>query len=67
VESVFHLMNATLACHSAVRAGDPLSDEQVRRLLLRAGEVDFFAHCPHGRPVFKRWKKKEVSEWFHRI
>lgn len=66
-ESVFHMMHATMACHAAVRAGDPLNEELVRRLVLRSSDVDFFAHCPHGRPVYRRLKEKEVAEWFLRI
>ncbi|NBW80502.1 DNA mismatch repair endonuclease MutL [bacterium] len=64
---IFHLHIATVACHSAVRSGDPMNPELVRRLLLRGTEVDFFAHCPHGRPVWRRWSAKDVAEWFSRV
>ena len=64
---VFHLFFATMACHAAVRAGDPLSPELVRRLLARAGDVDFYAHCPHGRPVYRRFLESDVAQWFCRI
>lgn len=63
---VFHMFHATVACHSAVRAGDQLSAELVRRLLARAGDVNFFEHCPHGRPVYRRFSKSDVSQWFAR-
>ncbi len=65
--AVYHMLHATMACHSAVRAGDPLSEELVRRLVNRSEDVDFFAHCPHGRPVYRRLTEKDVSEWFLRI
>jgi DNA mismatch repair protein MutL len=43
---------ATMACHGAIRAGDPLSREQAQALLANMDQVDDFAgHCPHGRPV----------------
>jgi DNA mismatch repair protein MutL len=43
---------ATMACHGAIRAGDPLSREQAQALLTNMDQVDDFAgHCPHGRPV----------------
>jgi DNA mismatch repair protein MutL len=43
---------ATMACHGAVRAGDPLSHEECVALLRGLDEVDDFAgHCPHGRPI----------------
>ncbi len=46
---------ATMACHGAVRAGDPLAPEQARAILEALDEVDeFAAHCPHGRPILER-------------
>ena len=43
---------ATMACHGAIRAGDPLSIEECRALLRAMDAVsDFGGHCPHGRPV----------------
>ncbi|NBO37921.1 DNA mismatch repair endonuclease MutL [bacterium] len=66
-KELFHLHLATVACHTAVRSGDPMNPELVRRLLLRGGEVDFFAHCPHGRPVWRRWTDSDVAQWFSRV
>jgi len=43
---------ATMACHGAIRAGDPLSPDECRALLRSLDAVeDFGGHCPHGRPV----------------
>lgn len=43
---------ATMACHGAIRAGDPLSPDECAALLRSMDEVGEFAgHCPHGRPV----------------
>lgn len=43
---------ATMACHGAIRAGDPMPVEQAEALLRNLDEVsDFAGHCPHGRPV----------------
>ena len=66
-KELFHLHLATVACHTAVRSGDPMNAELVRRLLMRGVEVDFFAHCPHGRPVWRRWTDSDVAQWFARI
>lgn len=65
-EDVFHLLFATMACHSAIRSGDPLNFELVQRLLQRACDVDFYSHCPHGRPVIRKFTSKDVSSWFLR-
>lgn len=43
---------ATMACHGAIRAGDPLSVEEAAALLRTLDEEnEFVGHCPHGRPV----------------
>jgi DNA mismatch repair protein MutL len=45
---------ATMACHGSVRAGDILSPEEARELLVGLDAVSFAAHCPHGRPIVMR-------------
>jgi DNA mismatch repair protein MutL len=43
---------ATMACHAAIRAGDPLAPEEAIALLRQLDQVqDFQRHCPHGRPI----------------
>jgi DNA mismatch repair protein MutL len=43
---------ATMACHAAIRAGDPLSDVEIAQLMRQLDAVqDFQRHCPHGRPI----------------
>lgn len=42
---------ALLACHSAVRAGDSLSPEELDALLRKAEETEAHYACPHGRPT----------------
>ena len=57
---------ATMACHSAVRAGEELSTDELKVLLVEAEKVDFYLNCPHGRPVFKWFTQSEVGSWFDR-
>ncbi len=47
---VDHLV-ATLACHSAIRAGQRLSNAEMRSLLVQMDEYPLSGFCPHGRPV----------------
>ena len=54
------------ACHSVVRAGDRLSRDEIQALLQQMDEIDFGAHCPHGRPVFVRWTGDALAKMFHR-
>ena len=43
---------ATMACHGSIRAGQALSMEEMRALILQLADVESFAgHCPHGRPI----------------
>lgn len=43
---------ATMACHGAIRAGDPLSLQECQALLDGLSAIEEFAgHCPHGRPI----------------
>jgi DNA mismatch repair protein MutL len=57
---------ATLACHSAVRAGDALSPPEVMSLFASLDAIDFRAHCPHGRPVLLRIRVDEIARRFGR-
>ena len=56
---------ATMACHSAIRAGDPLSAYEMRELLYALDRVDFSV-CAHGRPVTIRISQAELERRFHR-
>jgi DNA mismatch repair protein MutL len=53
---------ATMACHGALRAGDPVSREQAVALLAQLDEVDLRSHCPHGRPVLLRMPLSEIEQ-----
>jgi DNA mismatch repair protein MutL len=52
---------ATMACHAAVRAGDPLSADEASALLAALDSADFAGYCPHGRPIvtFTSWEELE--------
>ncbi len=46
-----HDTAALIACHSAVRFGDPLTPEAARELLSSLATTDEPITCPHGRPT----------------
>jgi DNA mismatch repair protein MutL len=56
---------ATMACHSAIRAGQTLSLYEMRALLTATDRVDFSV-CAHGRPVSIRISAAELEKRFHR-
>ena len=61
-----HNVLSTLACHSAVRAGEELPELELKQLLAEAHTVDFYHNCPHGRRVVKFFSRRDVEKWFDR-
>lgn len=57
---------ASMACHSAVRAGQKLKDDEIAALLSQLEAIDYSAHCPHGRPLVRSVPMKEIARWFDR-
>lgn len=62
VESVL----ARIACHSAVRFGQELREEEVANLMADMERVDFAGHCPHGRPAYVSFLRRDLERWFRR-
>jgi DNA mismatch repair protein MutL len=58
---------ATLACHSAIRAGQALSPDEMKELLLSMDLFPLSSFCPHGRPVYKQITFTELDRDFGRI
>ncbi len=58
---------ATLACHSAIRAGQSLSHSEMERLLADMDEFPLSSFCPHGRPVNLEFSFKYLEKEFGRI
>ncbi len=57
---------ASMACKAAIKAGDDLSELEMEALLKQILAADVFSHCPHGRPVVKRFAPLEIKKWFRR-
>ncbi len=58
---------ASVACHAAIRAGDPVEPEEFRRVLRSLSELPESAYsCPHGRPIFVRFPRSRLDRWFLR-
>jgi DNA mismatch repair protein MutL len=52
---------ARVACHGAVRAGDSLVPEEMRRVVSELDEIPFAATCPHGRPLLFEITRGEIA------
>ncbi len=61
-----HKVVSTVACHASVRAGDVLSEEQVRALLASMEGIDLAAYCPHGRQAIVVQPWSTLLRWFGR-
>ncbi len=51
----------TIACHAAVRAGDPLTAAQMEQIVERLRETKHPLTCPHGRPTGILISMKELA------
>ncbi len=58
---------STMACHSAVRAGQALSHDEMRALLTQMDEHPLSSFCPHGRPVYVEYPLRKLEKDFGRI
>lgn len=56
-----------LACKSAVKAGDKLTDSDVKKLLALIVKEQIPLSCPHGRPILIRLTSRELEVRFKRI
>jgi len=67
VHDVLKHLAATMACHAAVKANDPLTPEKMRYILDELHRTAYSTVCPHGRPVVLRLTRREVEKNFQRI
>lgn len=56
-----------MACKSAVKAGDSLSDSEISALIADMQKTGAPPTCPHGRPVVKTLTKRDLEKMFKRI
>ncbi len=61
-----HRLLSTLACRSAIKAGQELSQTARTELFAQLSQTQTNYTCPHGRPVSTVIPWKKVEEWFHR-
>ena len=55
------------ACHTAVRAGDSLTQEEMAALLDRLGEAELCQACAHGRPTAILLSHGQLAREFGRL
>ncbi len=66
VTNRLHKLVATIACHAAVKAGDPLNPAQMLKLIGDLEQVQNPHTCPHGRAVTAIMDKADIKGLFDR-
>jgi DNA mismatch repair protein MutL len=66
VEGRAHRLAASLACHSAVRAGQRITPSTMSEIIAGLHASQFQDYCPHGRPTRHRIPKEDIARWFER-
>src|SRR5687767_498280 len=67
IDEAIKKIAATMACHAAVKANDPLTPEKMAHILDELRRTSYSTICPHGRPVMLRLTRREVEKNFQRI
>ncbi len=57
----------SLACHGAIRAGQQLSNEEMRELIKHLEQTKQPRACPHGRPTMIHLSSHQLEKEFGRI
>jgi DNA mismatch repair protein MutL len=57
----------SLACHGAIRAGQQLSNEEIRELIKQLEQTKQPRACPHGRPTMIHLSSHHLEKEFGRI
>ena len=60
------VLAATIACHSAIRAGKSLTEAEMRALIEQLEQADNPHTCPHGRPTMIHYSSYNLERGFGR-
>ena len=60
-------MFALVACHSSVRAGDKLSNDEIKSIIRQLESTEFPQTCPHGRPTMIEYTFDQMKKNFLRL
>ena len=65
-EEMVHEVLDMMACKAAVKAGDPLTREEIADLLGQRHLIRRDGHCPHGRPTTITLSLAQLEKQFKR-
>jgi DNA mismatch repair protein MutL len=66
-EQLLNDLMSLMACHAAVRSGDPLTAEEIATLVALRHLAADAHHCPHGRPTALLFTRQDLDRQFRRI
>lgn len=66
VDRMHREVAASVACHSAVRANQPLTAQAMSQLIADLGQCAAPNRCPHGRPIMMRVDHGDIERLLHR-
>lgn len=55
------------ACKSSVKAGNKLTNEEIKILIDSLDDGKSTLLCPHGRPIIVKLTRTDIEKWFKRI
>jgi len=65
-ETLLHEILDMMACKAAVKAGDPLTPQEIDALLAKRELAERSSSCPHGRPTTLRLTLRDLERQFKR-
>jgi len=66
-ETLIHAALDLMACKAAVKAGDPLTLEEMQALLAQRQVTEKSSNCPHGRPTTLQLTTRDLEKQFKRV
>lgn len=64
---LYDIMAKSIACRSAIKKGDSLSDHMLAEIINRLSYCQNPFKCPHGRPTLIKLNRTDLEKMFHRI
>ncbi len=65
-DTLLHELLDMMACKAAVKAGDPLTSEEIESLLAARVDSQRSSNCPHGRPTTLHLTLRDLERQFKR-
>jgi DNA mismatch repair protein MutL len=65
-EALIQDLLSMMACKAAVKAGDPLTPQEIEALIAQRHDVEKSTSCPHGRPTALRFTLADLEKQFKR-